>query len=297
MTWNWSANSRQKQRERFAGPLAIGGLVGMGLLLLIALYPEKTLRRLLNAPDVTTPAQQRYLEALTQLRSSDSNLLITLARSYLETGCPERAHATLKRLQGTLAADQSRRVAQLYYDIYRERLEQLSPEDPDWSGARHDFSTHIERLRQAGADRFALGRYLADARAAGDQETAARLEKLLGPVAAATAGSAKVDEAANAALAQGDYRAAAQIYFQAMAAAPPDDQRRLLLAGLRTLQAGNQLAEAMTAAERHHGIIGGDRQVLIYLTRLALAANRPDRAQIYIRKALGMAEAETGGTP
>ena len=30
------------------------------------------------------------------------------------------------------------------------------------------------------------------------------------------------------------------------------------------------------------------RQTMLYLTRLALAANRPDRAQAFIKKALGM---------
>lgn len=284
----WSAD-KKPQRERFAGPLAIGGLAGVGLLLLVMLYPEKSLLKLLAAPDVTSPAQQRYLEALVQLRNGDTDLVIPLVRSYLAAGCTEKAARALSYHVGSsLTPDQEQAISKLRYELRLQELEQLVVGEPGWDEARRRYADQIEELRRAGASSRELAQYLGDARRAGDEHTVSCLEQVLGQ-GARQPGSDSLIVAAELALGKGDYRSAAAFYFQGMAtAAGRDEQRRLFLSGIRTLQSGNLLQEAVAAAEKYQQPLSGDRQTLLALTRLALAANRPDLAQKYVRRALGM---------
>ncbi len=277
-------------RERFAGPLAIGGLAGVGLLLLVMLYPEKSLLKLLAAPDVTSPAQQRYLEALVQLRNGDTDLVIPLVRSYLAAGCTEKAARALSyHVRSSLTPDQEQAIRKLRYELRRQELELLVTGEPGWDEARRRYADQIEELRQAGASPRELAQYLGDARRAGDEQTVRFLEQVLGQGARQLVSDSLI-VAAELALGKGDYRAAAAFYFQGMAAtASRDEQRRLFLNGIRILQSGNLLQDAVAAAEKYQQPLSGDRQTLLALTRLALAANRPDLAQKYVRRALGMA--------
>jgi len=280
---------KKPQRERFAGPLAIGGLAGLGLLLLVMLYPEKSLLRLLSEPDITSPAQQRYLEALVQLRNGDTGLVIPLVRSYLAAGCTEKAARALGyHVRTSLAPDQEQTIRTLRYELRRQELELLVTGEPGWEAARQRYADQIEELRQSGASPRELAQYLGDARRVGDDQTARHLEELLGQSARQQDGDALV-VAAELALGKGDYRAAAAFFFQGMAAAKNrDEQRRLFLKGITTLQSGNLLQEAVAAAQKYQQPLSSDRQTLLALTRLALAANRPDLAQQYVRRALGM---------
>lgn len=294
MTWNWSVNKQQNQRERFAGPVAIGGLVGVGLLLLVMLYPEKSLLKLLSAPTVNSPAQQRYLEALVQLRTGDVDLVIPLVRSYLAAGCTEKAARALRRQWGGLSRGQAKAVMGLQYELRRQQLESLMAGEPGWQEAQQRYAEQVEQVLRAGATARELGHYLADARTLGDRMTVARIETLLGLAVGRGTDSVSVEVAAGAILAKGDYRGAAAIYLKGMQAATSFEQKRkFFLAGVSTLQSGNLLNEALNTADQHLGSLGTDRKTLLYLTRLALAANRPDRAQYYIRCALGI----SGGTP
>lgn len=291
-----SANKQNSQRERFAGPLAIAGLIGAGLLLLVVLYPEKTLLKLLENPEVSSPAQQRYLEALVRLRHGDAELVIPLVRSYLAAGCTEKAAAALRYRQGTLFALQQKVLMGLQYELRRQQLEWLIVGEPGWDEASRNYLEQIELLRKAGATARELSRYLADARRLGDAATVQRLEAILGT----HADGESAEVAAAVALGKGDYREAAALYFKALKTASRDRRRHLFMAGVGALQSGNLVQEALVAAEQHlTGELRQDRALLKYMTRLSLAANRPDRAQIYIRQALGISDysAKSGETP
>lgn len=278
-----SVDNHNTPRERFAGPLAIVGLIGAGLLLLLVLYPEKSLLKLLENPEVSSPAQQRYLEALLHLRNGDADLVIPLVRSYLAAGCTEKAADALRHQQGVLTAQQRKTLMGLQYELRRQQLEWMMSTEPGWVAAQQNYAVQIEQLHKAGATPQELSRYLADARRMGDGATVRRLEALLG----ANTDPASAELAAAAALAKGDYRGAAALYFKAMQTASPKQKQHFFLAGVRALQSGNLVQEALAAAEQHlTGELRQDRTVLKYLVKLSLAANRPDRAQIYIRQAL-----------
>lgn len=279
-----SADNAHKSRERFAGPLAISGLVGAGLLLLLVLYPEKSLLKLLENPEVSSPAQQRYLEALLHLRNGDTELVIPLVRSYLAAGCTEKAAAALSHQRGRLSAEQFKTVMALQYELRRQELEWVSLDEPGWEKARKNYAAQIEQMHKAGATPQELARYLADARSLRDGTTVQWLEELLG----SDADPASAEVAAAIALGKGDYRGAATFYFKGMQVAQADQKRRMFLAGVGALQSGNLVQEALAAAEVNlTSDLAKDRGILKYLVKLSLAANRPDKAQLYVRKALG----------
>ncbi len=294
MAWNLSADKQNSPRERFAGPLAIAGLIGGGLLLLAVLYPEKSLLRLLAAPEVSSPAQQRYLEALVHLRNGDTELVIPLVRSYLAAGCTEKAAKALEHQRGNLSVQQKKVIMGLQYELRRQQLEWMMRTEPGWEAARQNYADQVEKLRKAGAAPRELARYLVDARRLGDTGTAGRIEILLGDAASKGSDSTSVEVAAGIALAKGDYRGAAAVYFKGMQGASPKQRQHFFLAGVQALQSGNLVQEALAAAEQHlTGELRQDRATLKYLAKLSLAGNRPDRAQIYIRQALGLSGNQT----
>ncbi len=85
------------------------------------------------------------------------------------------------------------------------------------------------------------------------------------------------------------YRADADQAFATMAAATTRTAKRAaFIRGVQTLQSGNLVREALRAGEEHLGPLAHDREALVVMTRIALAADRPDKAQIFIKRALGI---------
>jgi hypothetical protein len=66
------------------------------------------------------------------------------------------------------------------------------------------------------------------------------------------------------------------------------ERRALFMRGVLVLQSGNLAGEALAAGEANIYGVEPDRQVLLFMTRIALAAGKPAIAEFYIRKALGM---------
>lgn len=286
---------RQTRRDRFANVWSIVGLAGAGLLLLAVLFPEKNLLHLLSASNVENPAQVRYLEALVHKNAENTAFVIPLVRSYLAAGCTEKAFRVLEQQQGPVTKAQFAELQELHYELRRQQFEWLTAGEPAWEEVRNRYVAQIDSLVASGASPQHLSRYLVDARRLGDTQTADRLEALLGAEAQRPASKSLYDGAAQSFLAKRDYRGAAQVYLQGIATASvPAERRKLFLAGVRTLQSGNLMNEAMVAAEKYQYLVPLDRQSLLYLTKLALAANRAGLAQVYVRQALGMKSVEYG---
>lgn len=84
-------------------------------------------------------------------------------------------------------------------------------------------------------------------------------------------------------LADGHYREAANLYFQALPYAASTEQRRhRFLTGLGILQSGNLLEESLLASEIHLGSLVSDVPTLRYLVKLSQASNRLDLAEKYV---------------
>jgi Tfp pilus assembly protein PilF len=99
-------------------------------------------------------------------------------------------------------------------------------------------------------------------------------------------------DAARTALGYGQYQTSARLSFRALEAAiSPSAGRRYFFDGLRTLQSGGLLDEALAAADKYLDRFGDDEEILRFLTRLAQAANRPEAAERYVKRLLRLSHA------
>ncbi len=90
----------------------------------------------------------------------------------------------------------------------------------------------------------------------------------------------------------GDYRGAADGWFRLQANATTfDAQRDCFINGIRALQAGNLLDDALAAAQQHGAAFAHDRQTLVLLLNFARAAHRTDLVDRYAKALAGYAQA------
>ena len=101
----------------------MSGLITGFLLLLLFLYPEQSLRRLLSSEGERTPAGRVYLEAALHSRPDDYQLRLVLAQTWLSSGCYRKALLTLDGFKTNLPVEIQREADALRYNILREQLQ------------------------------------------------------------------------------------------------------------------------------------------------------------------------------
>ncbi|NOV24683.1 tetratricopeptide repeat protein [Cupriavidus necator] len=287
MSGNKLKSAAPAERERLLPPtlvLTFTAIVGIGLALM---FPRETLReRLLGQGRTIDGLTMAYLEAWWKVTPDDPAFMGVLAEQYARTGRLEEAQAMLERMQAVQGTDLSGQVLRTRIEIAQQRAWAALPGTPereqnlvqlrsllDRAAGRRwplaDLQALATQARQAGADE-AMRRFYT-ALASQDRNNAAFWNRQL----------------ADLAIAGGDYRDAANALFAQQAAATTLAERRaLFLKAVQTLQSGNLLDEALAQAERHGGKLLDDPEVLRYLTRLALAANKPEQASRYVERLL-----------
>ena len=276
---NSSASNSKPARERFSRPAAVAGIITGFLLLLLFLYPEQSLRRLLSKEGDRTAAGRNYLEAALRNNPADHQLRFALVQAWLTTGCYRNALAVLDGLGGAVPQEVRQQADRLRYAILREQL----LDSDDNSAVRAAFQVQARRLLQTERFRQELATIEYDATNFALPELAGaarqRLRQLY-PTAAAAAGEHQGADS---------YRQEATAAFVAMESATTVTERRArFIQGVQSLQSGNLVMEALQEGERHLGPLAGDQDALMVMTRVALAAGKPDKAQFFIRRALGM---------
>ncbi len=280
----WSADLTP--RERLLSPWLIGTLGALVGLALALMFPRERLEARLLEGGKVDALSVAYLEAWLRVRPNDGEFLSVLAAQYVRTGRLEEAEAMVARMRALHDASLGREALLLDIAIREQRAYALQPKDPQRAALLDDLRGLLKQ-------------------ALGFKWTAAELEILANKARGLDQGAiamqfyqrlAKQDvahtahwqaRAAEIALGVGEYRAAAAANFAAQAAATSlDDQRRYFIAGLQALQGGNLFDEAMTEAQRRVGPLIDDTETLRFLTRLAMACNRPDLADQYARRLL-----------
>ncbi|MSM38413.1 MAG: hypothetical protein GJT30_02140 [Geobacter sp.] len=300
MNWFSPVNRTSAQRERFASPMAVAGMFLSFVLLLVVLYPEREILALLRTGELGSPVAMHYLRALAGIRPNDGALQLSYAEALVAAKRFSSALPVLDLAAAHLPPSQQRHCLELRLVILQGLLRETPANAPNRQVLEAYFSVTARQLAGSGSSLEDLRRYLGQARFAGAAEALSYLEGKVTPHGTANSRldipNLPSEETPESALAAGDYRKSAQLYFDAMASEPDQLQRRrLYLKGVRTLQAGNLVEEALAAADQYMGAIQVDRDTLIYLTRLALAANRPAKAQEYVKRALGEKTRAEGG--
>ena len=272
-----AARSR-KERERFSRPLVVGGIVAGFIGLLTLFYPEQLLQRILLQDGARVPATRVYLESLLRVRPGDHAVRRTLVSVLLETGQHRRALEVLDAAGVVESSVDRDRYRRLSYEALSGAVRKTQDGD-----LRHRYERLAAGLLQQSPSVELASRIAADASQSGLSALAEQARKVLAQIAPLTSSAAGSE----------GYRQRAEAAFAAQSkAATADEQRRYFLQGVRILQEGNLYREAMEAAEQHLGMLADDRATLIAMTRIALAVGHPERAQRYVRRALGMGGAQ-----
>lgn len=273
------------KRERFASPLSVIGIFCAFMLVLVLLYPEHGLLGVLGASDDATTI--RYREALLRIRPGDTELRLGVAGSLVRSGNPRRALKVLSGVPAELTAAQRQLLIELRYMALKNTFALSKPGDAEWRRLKPRVACAAAELGGTDPPAWRLHDFAADARKAGDVDAWQKYSR----EAVAKEALENVlpdDEAAKAQMA-GDYRKAAALCFSWMKQSVTREKRRgLFFRAVRTLQAGNLPKEAFEAGERNIDGLYFDRDTLIFLTRVGLAAGQPARAECLVRRALGM---------
>jgi hypothetical protein len=284
------ANRFGEPRERFAGPFVSLGIVLAFLLLLFFLFPEKRIMDgMANSGDSSTVALG-YREAMLRARPADMKLRMEFAEGLVESGQFHKALDVLNECEGFLSAQDRGRYLKTRYRALKGILFAGGAGGSDSKPLSKDFSRVVRELAESGANTRALGRMYWEAKEIGEMETASLLSRKYSVITDTPVGGAD-------GISPGDgspdyYREQARLAFASMGKAKGIEERRsLFMRGVRFLQSGNLVGEALAAGEAHIHGLESDRQVLLFMTKIALAAGKPAVAERYIRKALRMGPA------
>ncbi|GJG95214.1 tetratricopeptide repeat protein [Cupriavidus pauculus] len=291
MSSNKSKSAAAPERERLLPPalvLTFTAMVGVGLALM---FPRETLReRLLGQGRTVDGLTVAYLEAWSRVAPNDTSFMSVLAEQYARSGRLDDAEAMLARMLAVQGQDLTGQILRTRIEITQQRAYAAQPDTPE----RAERLALMKDLLKQATTADAMRRWtLADlqtlatqSRQIGDADAANVLFRVLGKRDPANADFYN-KQLASIALAGGNYRDSAQALFDAQARSKNlYEQRTLFLQALQTLQAGNLLDDALVEAERRGGKLLDDPEVLRYLTKLALAANRPDVAAKYVERLL-----------
>lgn len=274
------------ERPRLAPPLLVLALtLGMAATLVL-LYPHEDLvLRLAAAPE--GPLSAAYLRALLKTEPDNPRLRLLVAGNLLRAHRYDEMRTTLE--PALASPDPALRREALWLLWQADSAQAMQPAPAALARQR---KARLRELTLALAtlerDPQRLAQLAGQLLVMGEREQAMTLfrdlERQL-PGRLLT----HLEQAAALALARGDYAAAAEIHMAARREADTMAARRqYFLAALRDLESGNHVKEALELAERELGEFADDREVLLELVRLARAAQRPDRADAYVRRLLRM---------
>ncbi|HEY8606587.1 MAG TPA: tetratricopeptide repeat protein [Noviherbaspirillum sp.] len=288
----WYAFNAPYRRLRL---FSVANIAGIGFAVCVGLtlgFPYKTLEEQLASSERHRQADRltvEYLKVFLEADPGAHGLRAQLARQLIQLGAFAEARTAMLPLTRLPDARWREEAAWLELDM----TEQEANAEPAGS-ARHaelkrEVRAQLQRLLQYPQDPTRL-KQLAD-KALADQDAELALVALR--ALAATQGgldAGSYASAAAAALGLGNYEVSAGLYLQAMSRSSGLDARRAyFLDALRTYQSGGRYREAIAAADRHLRQFGDDREVLLFLARLAQAANMPEAAERYAKRLLKLA--------
>lgn len=288
----WSADLTPRERLLPAWLIGtLGALIGLALALM---FPRERLEARLLEGGKVDALSVAYLEAWLRVRPNDGEFLSVLAAQYVRTGRLAEAEAMVARMRAQHDKTLDREALLLDIAIREQRAYALQPNDPQRAAMLVDLRGLLKQALDYRWTAAELEMLAAKSRGLDQGAIAIQFYQRLAKqdVARAAQWQARTAEIA---LGVGEYRAAAAANFAAQATAKSlDEQRRYFIAGLKALQAGNLLDDAMTEAQRRVGPLIDDTETLRFLTRLAMACNRPDLADQYARRLLRLSWHQAG---
>lgn len=280
------------KRPRIAPTWLILTLAGVVLCALYFMHPRGGLRARMTSTDAPSEVSVAYLEAWLRVQPDNEEILSVLGVQYVRLGRDEDARRIVARMQ-TLPNDELRREA-LLLSLQLDQREAFSfpDDDPRRAAALQRVRAQVTQAATLTWPTDSLQTLAEVAASVNAQALAGQLYARLAEQD--TAHQARWNrEVVRFAMYGGDYRGAADGWFRLQAgAASFDAQRDCFVNGIRALQAGNLLDEALAAAQAHGAAFAHDRQTLVLLLNLARAAHRPDLVDRYAKALAGYARVQ-----
>lgn len=297
----WYLTTAASGRRRLF-PRGIVALFALSLVLVgwLALPNKQLQERLANAheTDLLTVA---YLNAWLNATPKDMRLRLTLARHQTLIGHNKEALKSIETILAYGPGSYTDSALRLRLNILERMAFDLPENHPRRASLLARVRYELERLALTATDPIEIEAYLRRATALDHPSLIAKLLTRL-PEALARqmiAGGSTRDEAfaryagrpvqelARKAIGLGDFRLAAQLYWQAFDnSRDPARRLELLILVSKAEQAGNRLAEFFVAYEKRMHLVTLDDRAYKRFAKLALAANRLDLAEKFARSML-----------
>ncbi|MFN3544343.1 MAG: tetratricopeptide repeat protein [Thiobacillus sp.] len=269
-------------RQRLIHPAWVLGFGAAVLLTLVAVFPFKRLSEQLLHADLNQALAERYIIVLLKTDPGNADLRLTLIRQLIRNGKLDEAAAWLETVR---AGDRGTDYEIARLELQLARVRQLPRDDPN---TRQSILETLAQLATASLGPQQLDELGDMAAALHDAALALRFYRRLARTDAGM-DSRVLASKGETLLGLGQYRLAAELYFLAQENARRADERlRLLLRGVRILQAGGLLKEAVAEGEQRGGEFMQQRDYLVFMIRLALAANDPAAADRFSRRLLSI---------
>ncbi len=280
------------ERARLLSPWALLGMALGTVLVLALIFPKQTLVAQISSQQQGNSLTVSYLKNLLRTDPDNRELEYQLARQKMLLGELDEAGLILARLRRQGDNPELRRRAEVLDMNLRVLQARAYAADPrKREEARAALRQAMEKMAAEGWDEGTLQELAVQAAQLRESDIAGQLYRRLAEQGK-TVSPRWFAEAARLALGDGNYALAAELYFAAQRRAPSRSLRReYFLAGLKTLQSGNLLRQAMAAADKHLGDLADDPETLYFLANLARSANDLPRAEDYVKRLLRLSDA------
>ena len=280
------------ERPRIAPTWLVLVLAAVVPLTMLASAPRGGLEKRVASVGAPSDLSAAYLEAWSKVQPKNEEFLTLLGAQYASLGRTDDAEQVAARMEALGSSHMRLAAMMLRLSIAEQRTFAIPEDDPRRGPALASLReqlTQAARLPWAPKDLEWLAQRSA---AVGLPDVALQLYTRLS--AGDPEGRERWDtQITRYALETGDYHAAADAWFRQQAVAKTrEEQRRCFIAGIRTLQSGNLLSDALAAADAHLGALDTDPATLVVLLNLARAANRPDRVDQYAKMLARYAQAQ-----
>ena len=279
------ANSNPPQLTSNSQILGFGFAVGFALLTTFS--GQHLVQRLENS-SANDAVSLAYLRIWVKAKPDAYHLRLVLAHHELSQGNLQNAEAVITPILNASDVDSADLINawRLMLKISKQEMWRLKPNTLPFAQAQHKY---LQQLRTVAAFPWGLSQiqdFAQEAAALGDFNLSytlyTRLIKQL-----PCRNLSWYDILAKEDLSKNRYKKAANIYFSASSCPKdPIQQRDFILTGLKALQSGSLLSDAMFFSEKYYDLLSTDPKALMFITKLALASSRPDLAEKYTSRLL-----------
>lgn len=280
---NSLAKNAPKKRARLAARWVIPVFLIAACASLIILFPREAETRLQALAAHDDLVATEYLRSVLSQHPNDFEVRFELAERAIRAGDKATALALLTRMNEMSRAQKAQAI-KLAFGIQEIDLLSHAKSNPNYLSALSELQKILNHALDASDGKNIDSAWLIEKFNIYQPE---RTPLLYQKMATLDTGRAPywLEQNAKYNLAHGLYSAAADAYFEAMQKSrDPAHARGYFMAGLRTLQSGNLSKEALAAAERYGAPYLNERDMLIYLVRLARSLGRYETADRYARQ-------------